>query len=115
MNFSERCAHVTYLLSQLKDVADSLDKDACELEVSTDDDPILVRMVQGFLVCNRLSEEILYDHVPHVDQREFAVGTAFRMAHDELMKRVRGAHTDMEVYTKLRSSRRSAQRFLHAV
>lgn len=115
MNFSERCAHAAHLLGQLKDVVDKLDKDACELEVTVDDEPILVRMVQGFIVCKRLSVELLHDQLPHIDQREFAVGTAFRMTHDELLRRARGAQTDMEVYTKLRSSRRSAAQFLHAV
>lgn len=106
MNFSERCSDASLLLSQLKEVVDRLDKDACDLEVTVDDGPLLTRMVQGFLACNRLSGELLYEHIPHIDQEEFAVGNALRLAHDELMKRARGAYTDMEVYTKLRSSRR---------
>ena len=116
MNFSERCTHVSMLLTQLKDVVDVLDKDACELEVTVDDEPLLVRLVQGFLACNRLSGELLYEHIPHIDLKEFAVGNAMRLAHDELMKRARGAHTDMEVYTKLRASRRSGtiHRIRHA-
>ena len=116
MNFSERCTHTFHLLGQLKDVVDALDKDACDLEVTVDDEPILTRMVQGFLACNRLSGELLYEQIPYIDQEEFAVGSALRLAHDELMKRARGAHTDMEVYTKLRSSRRSGtiHRIRHA-
>lgn len=108
MNFSERCTNASHLLNQLKEVVDALDKDACDLEVTVNDEPILTRMVQGFLACNRLSGELLYEQIPHIDQEEFAVGNALRLAHDELMKRARGAHTDMEVYTKLRSSRRSS-------
>lgn len=108
MNFSERCEHVTDLLSQLQEVVDSLDRDAGELEVSRNDEPLLVRMVQGFMVCNRLSGEILYEQIPHIEQTAFAVGTVVRLAHDELMKRARGAHTDMEVYTKLRARRSKA-------
>jgi 2-phospho-L-lactate guanylyltransferase (CobY/MobA/RfbA family) len=116
MNFSERCEHTALLLGQLKDVVDALDKDAGELEVTIDDEPLLARMVQGFLACNRLSVELLYEQIPHIDQEVFAVGTGLRLAHDELMRRARGAHTDMEVYTKLRSSRRAGtiHRIRHA-
>lgn len=116
MNFSERCQHVSHLLQRLHTVVYALDKDAGELEVTVDDEPLLVRMVQGFLECNRLSGEILYDQIPHIDQHEFSVGTALRLAHDELMNRARGAHTDMEVYTKLRSRRQGrVAPMLHAV
>lgn len=109
MNFSERCAHVTQLLHQLKTVVDNLDKEAGELEVSRDDEPILVRLVQGFVECNRLSGEILYEQIPHIEQDELSVGDALRLAHDELMRRARGAHTDMEIYTKLRKRPRARQ------
>ena len=106
MDFSERCVHATQLLHRLKTVVDNLDNDACELEVSHEDEPVLVRLVQSFIECNRLSEEILYELIPHIDQAEYAVGSAvgsaIRLAHDELMRRARGAHTDMEIYTKIR-------------
>lgn len=118
MNFSERCEHASRLLGQLQSVVDSLDKDACELEVSRDDEPVLVRMVLSFVECNRLSGELLYEQIPHIDQTVFAVGTAMRLAHDELMKRARGAHTDMEVYTKLRvrhSSKAQVVPIRHAI
>ncbi len=108
MNFSERCIRVSYLLENLRNTVDSLDKDASELEVARDDTNLLTRMVQGFLVCNRLSREILYEQIPHIEQEEHAVGDALRLAHDELMKRARGAHTDMEIYTKTRTRRRAA-------
>ena len=107
MNFSECCTEAAHLLNQLRDVVDALDKDAGELEVSLNDEPVLVRLVQGFLVCNRLSGELLYEQIPHIDLEEFAVGSALRLAHDELMRRARGAHTDMEIYTKLRNRRLS--------
>ena len=115
MNFSERCQHVTHLLQRLHTVVSALDRDASELEVSVDDEPLLARMVQGFLECNRLSGELLYEHIPYVDQESFAVGTTQRLAHDELMHRARCAHTDMELYTKLRLSRHMRQPLLHAI
>lgn len=105
MDFSERCAHTTHLLGQLKTVVDALDHDAGELEVTHNDEPLLVRMVRNFIELNRLSEEILYEQIPHIDQHEFSVGTTYRLVHDELMRRARGAHTDMEIYTKLRGQR----------
>lgn len=118
MNFSERCAQATHLLNQLQIAVDALNKDACELEVSRDDEPVLVRMVQGFLVCNRLSGELLHEQIPHIDQEEPAVGAAMRLAHSELMSRARGAHTDMEIYTKLhggRSARGNVVPIRHAI
>lgn len=116
MDFSEICRQATHLLQRLHTAVSELDRDACELEVTMDDEPLLVRMVQGFIECNRLSGELLYEQIPYIDQEEFAVGTAMRLAHDELMRRARGAHTDMEVYTKLRSSRRRhPTSMLHAV
>ena len=118
MNFSERCVEATRLLGHLQTVVDALDKDACELEVSLNDEPLLVRMVQGLIVCNRLSGELLYEQIPHIDLQEFAVGSAMRLAHDELMRRARGAHNDMEIYTKLRGRRLSGGKVVpirHAV
>lgn len=115
MDFSERCQQATHLLQRLHTVVSALDRDAGELEVTTDDEPLLVRLVQNFTECNRLSGELLYEQIPHIDQQEFAVGSALRIAHDELMRRARGAHTDMEVYTKLSSSRRRKTPMLHAI
>jgi len=115
MNFSERCQQATHLLQRLHTVVSALDRDAGELEVTHDDEPLLVRLVQGFSECNRLSGELLYEQIPHIDQEEFSVGTAMRLAHDELMHRARGAHTDMELYVKLSANRRSKVTMLHAI
>ena len=108
MNFSERCARASHMLEQLRSVVEKLDKEVCELEVSRHDEAILVRLVQGFLVCNRLSEEILDSQLPAIEQEMAPVGAAMRLAHEELMRRARGAHTDMEIYTKRRQRRNSA-------
>jgi hypothetical protein len=64
MDFSERCRHATHLLQRLHTVVSALDKDACELEVTLDDEPLLVRMVQGFIACKSLSEELLCQVIP---------------------------------------------------
>ncbi len=106
MNFSERCQQAGRLLAQLKLTVEALDKDACELDKTQEDEVLLLRMVQMFRVCNRLSEEILYEEIPHIEQESFVVGSVMRMTHDGLMERARGAHTDLEVHTKRRAAPR---------
>lgn len=94
-------------------VVGQLERDAAALDVASDDSELLVGLVQGFTACKRLSEVLVHQLIPAIDADEFSVGSIVRMAHDDLLQRARGAHTDLERHTSVKSRPRTP--YLHAV
>lgn len=112
MNLSESCQDATLLLQRIETLVEDLDRGIDELEVTLHDEPVMTKLVARLLECKRLSADLLQRSLPAVDKDEFAVGNVIRLAHDQLMRRARGAHTDLELYTKRKATRAQRQMVL---
>ncbi len=112
MNFSENVQDATFLLQRIQSLVSDLDRGIDELETTLHDDPVITRVVAKLLECKRLSADLLHRALPAVDEENFTVGNAIRVGHDELMRRARGAHTDLELYTKRKATRAQRQMVL---
>lgn len=111
MKFLQQCREASALLQQLAQTADTLEQNLLRLEGVRDEDTttILTTLVRDLFDANRLSEDILHQHIPQISQEEAAVGEAILIAHTELARRIWGVRQDLEVMTKVDEPRRRTQ------
>jgi hypothetical protein len=111
MKFPQQCREASALLQQLSQLADTLEQSLLRLEDVRDEDAttLLTLLVQGLLDANRLSEDILHEHIPIISQEETAVGEAIHIAHTELARRIWGVRQDFEVMTKVSAAKKRRQ------